>query len=675
MNLRKILSLLLAAAMMCSLIGCTKNNNAATDVAGNALAAPTPVDPITEPAENLVAGTLHKVTVTEADRAFVTSTENGPVTEYAIVVGENELNQKAANFIVKHVAAATGATLKILSEASTNYSANEKRIYLNCSAQFAAAGLTMPTEDIGQRGYYIKSVGNSVFIATKAPAGSQLGAIAFLRHVIGYEMLSADTVIYTKSGATLPTMDITERPDYDFYIPNNKLDSATTYGMGYQLQTDVFIRVTSDTDKNGMYHNSMEYLPYLQYKDEHPDWYSDVSYGVEGQSELCYTAHGNEEELEAMIEAIAQRIIKEAKANPELATICLTIEDHNTVCNCDACTASAAKYGGSNSAAVIQLLNRVNRIVQASLQSDADAAGTEKRELNILFFAYHKMLKAPAKKNAQGQWEPIDSSVVCDPEVGVFYAPIEAYYIYSFNHENNIDHKENTEAWGALSNKIYMWTYCTNFGHYMFPYNTYDVMLENYRFFKTAGATFMFNQGQHNVSNPSHFSAFKEYLSSRALFDVNIDLAETTNHFFDIYFRDAAQPMRQYYDELQAHLGYLSTAYPVQLNGYIREEIASLEYWPKETLQRWMDYIDQAYASIEKYKETDAELYEILYKHILQESIFPRYALLELHFGSYYADELAVLRRQFRSDCEMLGINNVSEWIPLTTVYSRWGIL
>ncbi len=674
MNLKRILSLLLAAAMLCAMVGCTDQGGDATDGTDH-LEAPKPVDTITEPDEIYVEGTLHKVAVTETDRAFVTSTESGTATQYAIVVDDHELNQEAATFIAKHVAAATGVTMELKSASDVSYSPSGKYIYLNCQEQFAAAGLTMPADDIGLRGYHIKSAGDSVFIMTKAATGAQLGAIAFLRHAVGYEIYSSDTVLYTKNGATLPDMDITERPDYDFYIPCNKLDNATTYAMGYQLQTDVFIRVTSETDSNGMYHNSMEYLPYLQYKDEHPDWYSDVSYGVEGQSELCYTAHGNEEEMEAMVNAVAERMLKEAAANPNLATITLTIEDHNTVCNCDACVASAKAYDESNAAAVIQFMNRVNRVVQAELQSQADAEGTDKRVLNILFFAYHKMLKAPARQNTQGQWEAIDESVICDPEVGVFYAPIEAYYNYSFYDEKNEEHKNNTEAWAACTDTIYMWTYCTNFGHYLFPYNTYDKMMENYRYFKNAGATFMFSQGQHNVTSPSHFSMFKEYLTSRALFNVNDNLADITDDFFAAYFKDAQQPMRQYYDELQAHLGYLAEAYPVQLNGYIREEIASLQYWPKETLQKWMGYIDEAYASIEKYKETDKELYEVLHKHILQESIFLRYALLELHFGSYHADELNTLRRQFKSDCEMLGINNISEWVPLTTVYSRWGIL
>ncbi len=665
MKLKRILSLLFAGVLIFGMVGCNQEQAPGEE-------SPVQATPISEPEEYFVEGTLHKVSVTESTRPFVV----GGKTEYAIVAGETEQDQQAASALAKYIAQATEAEISILAAADVSYSAQGKYIFVNCPQQFADAGLSMPAEDIGQRGYYIKSAGESVFIATKAPAGAQLGALAFLRHTLGYDMLSGDTVIFSKDGTTLPDLDITERPDYDFSISTNKQDSAAAYGMGYQDQLDVFIRVTSAEDSFGMYHNSHEYLPYAQYSADHPDWYSDVTYGANpSDRELCYTAHGNESELAAMIDVIADRMILEANNNPEIATICLTIEDHNTVCNCSACTASSVKYDGSNSAAVIQLLNRVNAKVQAALQADADAAGTEKRELNILFFAYHKMLKAPARKNEQGQWEPIDETVVCDEGLSVFYAPIEAYYIYPFNHDNNTDHKENTKAWGALTEKIYMWTYCTNFGYYLYPYNTYDAMLENFRFFKESGAVYMYCQGQHNQGNPTHFSDFKEYLVSRALFDVNISLAEVTDTYFAGYFLEAAQPMRQYYDELQAYLTYLADAYPVQLNGYIREEIGAIQYWPKETLQQWLEYIDQAYLSIEKYQTTDPDLYDTLYSHILQESIFPRYALLDLHPGSYQAGELDTLRRQFKSDCELLGITNISEWVPMTTVYAQWGIL
>ncbi len=668
MKLNRIVSLLLIAALLCSLAACGEKK-------GSDKPEAKPVELVTESGEGKIDGMLHKVSVTPSDRICITTQDGVRSTEYVLVANESELNREAAAFIVKHIAAATGVNLEVRSATEVEYTAQGKYIFLNCPEQFAKAGLQMPTEDLGQRGYHIKSAGNSVFIATKADAGAQLGAIAFLRHTVGMQVYASDTVVYNLDGATLPDMDITERPDYDFYIPSNKLDSATAYAMGYQDQLDVFLRVTSASDSFGLWHNSLQYLPYEDYGKTHPDWYSDVVFGTNLERELCYTAHGNEEELSAMIDVIAQRMLKEARANPDVATICLTIEDHNTVCSCDACTASAAKYAGSNSAAVIKLLNRANTIVQAGLQADADAAGTQKKELNILFFAYHKMLKAPAQKDAQGVWKPIDESVVCAPEVGVYYAPIEAYYIYSFNHENNVDHKENTSAWASLTDRIYMWTYCTNFGHYLFPYNTYDAMLDNYRFFKKAGATFLYNQGQHNMTSPSHFSVYKEYLTSRALFDLNLNLADVTDEFFANYFMDAQQPMRQFFDELQAHMSYLAAAYPVQLNGYIREEISSMEYWPKETLQRWEGYLEQAYAAIEKYRDTNPELYQVLYKHILQESIFPRYALLELHFGNYRADELLSLRKQFKSDCETLGVTNISEWISISTVFSRWGIL
>ncbi len=666
--MKKLITAILVLCMLIAMTACHGEPASSNDGNGQ-----TNTPPVAEPAENLAEDTLHKVTVTESDRPFATDR----ATDYVLAVGEGSLNNRAAAFISSQVMAATGAALEVVEGNTVAWSENVKCIFLNCPEQFAQAGLTMPQEDIGPRGYYIKSVGDSVFIATKAETGAQLGAIAFLRHVLGYDMISDDMAVYSKDGSTLPDMDIIERPDYDFYTASNKMNDQAVYGMGYQQLLDVFINITSQASSYGPFHNSLDYLPMDAWYESHPDWYSDVTFndGTGVRRELCYTAHGNAEELEAMANEIAQRMILEAGNNPNIATVCLTIEDHTTICSCNACTASSQKYNGSNSAAVIQLLNRVNEKVQAALQADADKNGTQKREFSILFFAYHKMLKAPAVQNADGTWSPVDESVVCAPEVGVFYAPIEIFYTYSIHHENNAEHKQNTEAWAACTNKIYMWTYCANFGFYMFPYNTFDTMIENYRFFKSYGATYMFNQGQHNQSNPTGFAAFKEYLSSHALFDVNVDLSDLTDTFFPAYFREGSDVMLQYYNELQAHLYSLADIYPVQLNGYVREEIDSVQYWPRNTLVQWLGYIDEAYAAVEKYQQSDPELYDILRSHITQESIFPRYAMLELHANYYQADELLELRKAFKNDCESLGITRVSEHIDISTVFAQWGIL
>ncbi len=673
MKRKSILSLILAAVLCFGMAACKKEESSGgVEEGGSKLTA---IDPATEPVDKYPTNVLHKVSVQETSNPFVSQVDGVASTEYQIVSGGGDLTQKATSFVQGHLARATGAILNVSRAEDVEYSAEGKYIYFNCPTQFAAAGLTMPTEDIGPSGYYIKTVGNGVFVATKAETGAQQAAIALLRHLVGYEMFAVDCVSYSKNGATMPNMDIVERPDYDFYVASNKIDADTMYGMGFQNSLDVFINVTSEASSYGPWHNSLDYLPEKDYGEEHSDWYSDVAYGDQFLHDLCYTAHGNATELEAMVTEVARIMVDYAERFPNIPTIAFTIEDHNTVCSCSACTTHARQYNNSYAAAVIQFLNRVNEKVQSTLAANAQQQNKAKRDLNILFFAYHKMLTPPAKKNAQGVWTPIDDTVVCAKEVGVYLAPIEANYGYSFNDEINAIYKDNCDGWAACADLMYIWTYNTNFHYYMYPCNSFDSMIENYRYFKEMGAVYMWSQGQHNQNNASHFSNFKDYVNSQALFDVRANMKDLTDKYFANYFQDAAQPMRQYYDELQAHLTYLLYTNPTAFNRVTHAEIATISFWPQQLLVQWLGYIDQAYQAIEKYQISNPTLYEALEKRIKIESIFLRYAQITLYSGSY-PSQLDEMRIAFKNDCEELGITQKAEWDTLaSTDFIQWGLV
>ena len=103
-------------------------------------------------------------------------------------------------------------------------------------------------------GYYIKTVADDVFIGFYSENGAQLGALAFLRETIGYDMLSDDMVIYEKDGTILPQMDITERPDYEFRLANNKLKDDASYGMGFTT-----VNTLLTTKPTGAVHNFYDF--------------------------------------------------------------------------------------------------------------------------------------------------------------------------------------------------------------------------------------------------------------------------------------------------------------------------------------------------------------------------------------------------------------------------------
>ena len=604
---------------------------------------------------------LHKVSVNESNRTFIADN----TTEYKILVDGTEENAvTAASFVSRRLQEATGVRVAVEQyTAGKTIGSADKYVVIGCPELFEAAGLTMPTDDIGQTGYYIKSSGNSVYIAARGVHGYQNAAISFLKHTVGYEMYASDCIVYEKTGETLPDFDVVEKPDFEFHVPGNQVDDDALYGMGFLNTEDIFVAVDG-----ALWHNSFNYLPPDDYKDEHPDWYSNAG------TQLCYTAHGKygeDDEYDKMVDTVVGVVIGLVDANPDITNVTFTQQDVTEQCGCAACSEIIDTYG-SISAAIIKFCNRVNAEVQAHLQEQAAANGTAKREFNILFFAYQASEKPPVKTE-NGKYAAIDDSVVCDDNVGVIIAPINAYYNQSFYHEDNLSAAINIESWSACCKKLYLWLYETNYSHYFYPFNSYDTTVDTYRFCFENGAIFMFNDGQYNQANVTHFSKLKEYVDAKAEFDVGSNYNDLTDDFFKNYFRAAEAPMRLFFDELQAHMRYLESEYST-VNGNIFCRIAQSQYWPKRTLNHWLELCDEAYAAIEVYRDAEPVLYSTLKKHILIETIFPRFALIQLHGASYADNELREMRRQFRADADSLDITHLDEWTTLEETYKSWKV-
>ena len=189
----------------------------------------------------------------------------------------------------------------------------------------------------------------------------------------------------------------------------------------------------------------------------------------------------------------------------------------------------------------------------------------------------------------------------------------------------------------------------------------------------------MFNEGQLGQSNGTGFTKLKDYIDSKALFDVNVNTAELIDKFFDGYFMDAAEPMREYFNELQTYLTYLQDEYSNVLTGSIYEAISktesgSLMFWKKKTMTGYMEYIDRAYAAIEKYKATDMSLYNALYDNITIESLFPRYVLCRYYDGTFSPDEVTAMRKAFKNDCVRFGNLYEREHDFMSALYASWGV-
>lgn len=550
--------------------------------------------------------------------------------------------------------------------------------------------------DLAYSGYMIKTVDNSVFFKVNSFYGYQTVAQSFCREVLGYEWYSADTIVFTKDGATLPDMDIVEKPDFDL-----------TWNHGYMANSNYMASpLTKEavfTTINGNFcHNSLDFLPTATYSEAHPEWYAYEAASPINQ--LCYSAHGNKEEYDLMLQTAFEAVMLSLAANPDDAVLTFTRQDGYGHCICDSCNKISAAFNDSHAVLYMFFVNDLDTLVQAELERQAQESETPKRELTILFFAYSATASAPVAGDSFSNYvvpstqvitkedgtkanlieyngelielpyvKTYEDGLICNEHVGVFYAPIEACFQESFYHPQNKQYKTTFEKWSLLSDRLYCWIYDTNFTQYLVPYNSYDGIPDTLRFLKSIGGEFLFNQGDRENVVFAGFGALRSYLTYTLAREVNLDVGVLVDKFFENYFGPAAKTMRKYYELVVAHIEQLQVDYPEVFYTQRRTDMMEKEYWPWATVQNWWDLCEEAYYEIEVYKTSDPELYKTLYKHIQTETIFPRFVIAYFYEGYYEESEIYNIRAALVEDCNTLGYRYYEEAMPIAPYFEAWG--
>lgn len=656
-----------AIACLCSVMLAVSSAGCKKDSPGGNGNIPAPQNTVNDYTEHKVEGTLHKglENIPDTGVPFVV---NGS-TEYKLVYNAEDAEvSKAAQFIALQIYAATGAN--VATETNPSWSDSAKYIILDNDALRSASGVQMTTDDIGIMGYQLVTKGNSVFILAHGSEGYHLGALAFLRIVVGYECLAADEIFFLKDGSYLPEMNVVERPDFDFRYDQVywKLSLEKYYPMGMIANSygQIFVGTNSA-------HNSFYYLPPKEYEQDHPGWYTEARCNASGDTEnyqkyaaqLCYTARGNEEEKKIMQQIVADKIVEAAlkEENSNRNVINFTAQDESVQCTCDACNAIMDEYG-SISAAIIMFTNGVDDIVQQKLQEYADEHNTQKKELYIRIYAYQNSKNPPNK---------LTEEVTCNEHVCIWIAASRARYSYTFYDDINAAEAQAIRDWGKFG-KLHFWFYNLNSQTYFIPSNIFSSTVENFRFAKENSGIWMGNNGVWKSAKLTGFMSYKEFLDSRLEFNVNFDYADLKRVFFDHYFGDGGVYMEQFFDEMVAYETYLrDLSGSTDFSGMVITEYpADAKYWPKGLMDRWNDLCGQALKAIEK--DRGGEKYEQYRQRIVLESLFPRYVLCKFYASQIGASELQAMRQAFYEDCMFFGINDESEYATLDSLWVAWQV-
>ena len=364
---------------------------------------------------------------------------------------------------------------------------------------------------MNSQGYHIERVNNTIYINSVSSLGCLYGVYGLLEELFNYEQISNDCYLLDqKTTVAVPTINKTVNPDVELRLPSNGailFDKTNGKRMEMGLGEENWLLKAGDyTNNNGegwkAWHNSFEILPPDYWKAQgKTNWFSDDG------AQLCYTAHGNTADYNAMVAQIVNVMgialsSSQVYNYPDIAYVTLTTEDGDGHCTCNACQEAKAKYG-SDVGAVIALCNDV----RAGMEEWMNANPTFKRDITLLFFAYNAYVTAPAEYNSSTGKYQFKGGLTMRPDVGVMYAVSDyVNYYYDIEHENNADFREQFDAWSDITKasgaKLGLWTYSKNFSAYMLRADVYGgtAFFNNsaYRYFAEKGVDLWFNQGATN---------------------------------------------------------------------------------------------------------------------------------------------------------------------------------
>ena len=592
-----------------------------------------------------IEGTVH-------ERSIGTTSYNllqGGATEYKIVVDEFAGGSTflGASEFTSLFEEATGISLERATDSETTYSGNAKYISFGNTKLLQSAALTIDYATLGSQGYEILTKGQSIFIAGE-DKGVLYGAYDLLEILFDFDQLTNKYYMINKNvtDLALPNLDIKEVPDITNRIaPHGNVDQASATvrnRMRFTKMNEIFITGAST-------HSVYDIVPISNYA-EHPKWFYNDKTGRK-ENQLCYTAHGDSDEYEALVTYSVARCKELIDADPNHNVLSFSQNDINIWCNCDTCQASFEKYG-TNAATQIFFINDVAERVEKWLNEERDG-----REVMFDILAYHQTVTAPTVKNEDGTYSAIDGIRLND-NVQVMIAIISGDYTTNITDPQSQYMRNIFESWAPVAQHFSIWGYDLYPWNYMISYDSWSSMQDLCKYLVQFNTETYYAQGSYNLRNSTNFDNLKSYLFSKLEWNVNIDLSEYIHRYFKGLYKDASDIMEQAF--MQQRVEQFKHKL-LGRDGSIHSQEAELQMYSKRYAVGQLETFDLAYAAVEKYKESDPEYYNIVMDEITLETIGPRYLILYRFSDTLSDSEYASLKNSFIDDVRRLDVNRVGE--------------
>lgn len=565
---------------------------------------------------------------------------------------------------------ATGIDLIAVNDSTENSvltNSNAKRISLGETSVFKSLDETEQDEmygpkkaQLGTDGIRIVTKDNTIYILGGGSKGVMYGVYDFLQICFNYEYYYRNCIQIDTGVKNLKMRDfnVTDIPD----AANRRYTTGTvlkTDCWGFELESGL---VTSTDAQRQMYrmretNGTEEFMQIYKYYDNYnspwsygfhsiatfvypgcknregnviwrENWKSDGGqFG--GEWEICYTAHGNQEDYDALVEACADKVIYslENSALDNKKIFGMTTLDGGMQCTCDACEALKVE-DGAYSGAMVRFANKVMEKVQDWKEYNDKAD----RELLCYIFAYGPHEKPPVKQNSKGEYIAANEHVICRDDVGIFLCmPTTRTTIYRQEEGEDFTTRwPYVDQWAKCAKTMYNWLYVGRFQNYSAFRDDFNTSgPDYYAYLFSKGSTYIMNQTDWMSDTMTSFNVLKDYTCSRLMWDCSLDIVTLVKNYFNAMYKDAADTMYEIFNMMRAHDHTIS-----QVDTSVYGEATKAEYYPYHGyLLPLINKFELALTEIEDLKITNPGEYELVRKRIETEYVGPLYLTLK-HYAN-----------------------------------------
>ncbi|MBQ8657839.1 MAG: DUF4838 domain-containing protein [Clostridia bacterium] len=565
--------------------------------------------------------------------------------DYIIVMPKtsDKYTQMALTELTTLFEQATGINLPYIveTEEGLTHSSTAKYISLGNTKMFESSGITLDIETLKTQGVRIVTLDNTVYINGGTNGGVLWGVYDFLQILFDFEMFYEDCWYIDENVKNLKmrSFDVVDVPDietrlhFSGYVHEDINNISYRFRMPYEGNSNLI--PLGDTE-NGARARGIHNTDVIFYK-KAPDY--DSNWSSDNGAQLCYTAHGNQESYDKMVEKGAKMVQQGLKTYtpeqyPNFKYATITMTDDFQRCTCDACGVAKEKYG-ADSGAIIVFLNKVMEKVSAWMELPENAA-YKREDFRLFFFAYQCYIEAPVRYDeTEKKWVIKHPDCEMRDDVGVYLATMPGVHYASNIYEDEVNDvgRLNMEQWFDISKEIYLWTYNINFSASQF-FSAHTVFDNDYYQFMASGPVAIMETQNRWDSYASCFNHLKPYLDSKLMWDSSLDVDALIERYFEVMYGEAAPVMKDIMMQMQSH--NLQILEDLDIMDQIWKSyfytVDNKDFWPIYLIKSYEEKFDLARSIIkEKYEVVDPERCELLISHIDIEYVGIAYYFLSLY--------------------------------------------